>query len=66
MTGRTGYTASQCKNGLGPAVVRNGTGAKVVATNALRTSVRFPMKLPLQVTTPQGTLDALTNNISAN
>lgn len=37
-----------------------------MSTNALRTSVRFPMKLALHVTTSHGTLEALTNNISAN
>ncbi len=35
-------------------------------TNALRTAVRFPMKLSLKVTTPERTLDAVTDNISAN
>ncbi len=35
-------------------------------TNALRTAVRFPMKLSLQVITPEGVLDAVTDNISAN
>ena len=35
-------------------------------TNALRTAVRFPMKLSIQVITIEGTLDAVTDNISAN
>ena len=35
-------------------------------TDALRTAVRFPMKLSLQVTTAERTLDAVTDNISAN
>ncbi len=35
-------------------------------TNALRTAVRFPMKLALVVTTSEGTIDAITDNISAN
>ncbi|WP_035350783.1 PilZ domain-containing protein [Edaphobacter aggregans] len=32
----------------------------------VRTAVRFPMKLPLQVHTEQGELQAITENISAN
>jgi hypothetical protein len=37
-----------------------------VAKDQVRTAVRFPMKLALQVTTPDGELDAVTENISAN
>ena len=36
------------------------------ATDQVRTAVRFPMRLPLQVTTKDGQLEALTENISAN
>ena len=35
-------------------------------TDQVRTAVRFPMKLSLQVTTPDGSMDATTENISAN
>lgn len=35
-------------------------------TDQVRTAVRFPMKLALQVSTPEGGLDATTENISAN
>ena len=34
--------------------------------NPLRTAVRFPMKLALHVQTEQGSLEAVTENISAN
>jgi hypothetical protein len=37
-----------------------------VATDQVRTAVRFPMKLALQVTTPEGEIEAVTENISAN
>lgn len=37
-----------------------------VATDQVRTAVRFPMKLALTVTTPTGQIEALTENISAN
>jgi len=37
-----------------------------VATDQVRTAVRFPMKLALQITTPDGNIDAVTENISAN
>ncbi len=37
-----------------------------MTTNAVRTSVRFPIKLALQGRTPHGMLNALTNDISAN
>ena len=37
-----------------------------VATDQVRTAVRFPMKLALQVTTPDGKIEAITENISAN
>jgi hypothetical protein len=37
-----------------------------VATDQVRTAVRFPMKLALQVTTSDGNVDAVTENISAN
>ncbi len=36
------------------------------ATDQVRTAVRFPMKLALKVTTPEGSIDAMTENISAN
>jgi hypothetical protein len=32
----------------------------------VRTAVRFPMKLALRVTTPDGNVEAMTENISAN
>ena len=35
-------------------------------TDQVRTAVRFPMHLSLQVTTPDGSIDAKTENISAN
>lgn len=37
-----------------------------VATDQVRTAVRFPMKLALLVTTPDGDIEAVTDNISAN
>lgn len=37
-----------------------------VATDQVRTAVRFPMKLSLLVTTPDGEIEAVTENISAN
>jgi len=37
-----------------------------VATDQVRTAVRFPMKLSLRVTTPGGDIEAVTENISAN
>lgn len=37
-----------------------------MTTNPVRASVRFPMKLSLRMTTEAGTLDAMTDNISAN
>ena len=40
--------------------------SKAVATDQVRTAVRFPMKLPLQITTPDGNINAITENISAN
>lgn len=40
--------------------------AIAVETDQVRTAVRFPMRLPLQVTTEEGQMDALTENISAN
>lgn len=40
--------------------------AVAVETDQVRTAVRFPMRLPLHVTTPHGKIDALTENISAN
>ncbi|HTF72041.1 MAG TPA: PilZ domain-containing protein [Edaphobacter sp.] len=39
---------------------------KVKEENPVRTAVRFPMKLPLQIQTPQGMFHAVTENISAN
>lgn len=35
-------------------------------TDQVRTAVRFPMKLDLMVNTPEGAVDAVTENISAN
>jgi hypothetical protein len=43
---------------------RSSTAA--VVKDQVRTAVRFPMKLALQVTTADGELDAVTENISAN
>ena len=37
-----------------------------VATDQVRTAVRFPMRLALRVTTPDGDIEAITENISAN
>ena len=37
-----------------------------VATDQVRTAVRFPMRLGLRVTTPEGDIEATTENISAN
>jgi putative lipoic acid-binding regulatory protein len=37
-----------------------------LATDQVRTAVRFPMKLPLKVMTPNGNINAVTENISAN
>ena len=39
---------------------------KTNGDNPVRTAVRFPMKLPLQIQTAQGELSATTENISAN
>jgi hypothetical protein len=39
---------------------------KISGENPVRTAVRFPMKLPLVIQTPQGELNAMTENISAN
>jgi hypothetical protein len=39
---------------------------KISGENPVRTAVRFPMKLPLVIQTPQGELNATTENISAN
>ena len=36
------------------------------ATDQVRTAVRFPMKLALQVSTTDGKIEATTENISAN
>jgi hypothetical protein len=38
----------------------------MLENNPVRTSVRFPMKLSLRLTTTSGTLDAMTEDISAN
>ena len=40
--------------------------SSAVATDQLRTAVRFPMELPLRIKTPFGVIDAVTKNISAN
>ena len=37
-----------------------------VITDQVRTAVRFPMQLAMQVTTPDGNIEAVTENISAN
>jgi hypothetical protein len=37
-----------------------------VATDQLRTAVRFPMKLALEIKTTDGVIEAMTENISAN
>jgi hypothetical protein len=39
---------------------------KLTGDNPVRTAVRFPMKLAIQVRTEQGDLEAVTENISAN
>ena len=39
---------------------------KTASTDPVRTAVRFPMKLALTVKTASGTMDATTDNISAN
>ncbi|MDE1175226.1 MAG: PilZ domain-containing protein [Edaphobacter sp.] len=39
---------------------------KANGENPVRTAVRFPMKLPLTIQTPEGELHAVTENISAN
>ncbi|MBS1799328.1 MAG: PilZ domain-containing protein [Acidobacteria bacterium] len=43
-----------------------GQSPKTKGENPVRTAVRFPMKLPLQIQTQQGELHAVTENISAN
>ena len=43
-----------------------GQSPKTKGENPVRTAVRFPMKLPLQIQTEQGELQAITENISAN
>ena len=43
-----------------------GHWTKLKEENPVRTAVRFPMKLPLVIQTPQGPLRAVTENISAN
>jgi hypothetical protein len=40
--------------------------AKLKEDTAVRTAVRFPMKLPLQIQTSRGEFPAITENISAN
>ncbi len=40
--------------------------ASAVEKDQVRTAVRFPMRLPLQVHTGEGEIHALTENISAN
>ena len=32
----------------------------------VRTAVRFPLRLPLRIQTPQGEIEAMTENVSAN
>src|SRR6201992_1901398 len=43
-----------------------GQSPKAKGENPVRTAVRFPMRLPLQIQTDQGELSAFTENISAN
>lgn len=43
-----------------------GYWTKLKEETAVRTAVRFPMKLPLQIQTPEGEFPATTENISAN
>lgn len=43
-----------------------GRWTKPKEDNPVRTAVRFPMKLPLQIQTTQGRFTAVTENISAN
>lgn len=43
-----------------------GHWTKLKEDNPVRTAVRFPMKLPLQIQTPDGRFAAVTENISAN
>ena len=43
-----------------------GQSQKSKGENPVRTAVRFPMRLPLQIQTEQGELLATTENISAN
>ena len=43
-----------------------GSWMKLKEENPVRTAVRFPMRLPLQIQTPTGELQAVTENISAN
>ena len=38
----------------------------IAVTDQVRTAVRFPMRLSLQVSTPDGSVAATTENISAN
>ncbi len=40
--------------------------SSAVATDQVRTAVRFPMKLGLKIKTVDGILNAVTENISAN
>jgi len=40
--------------------------SNTVMTDQVRTAARLPMKLSLKVTTPDGSIDATTENISAN
>ena len=40
--------------------------SNVATTDQVRTAVRFPMELALRIITPDGVLDAVTENISAN
>lgn len=43
-----------------------GSWTKVKEEHAVRAAVRFPMRLPLLIQTPEGQLHAVTENISAN
>jgi len=43
-----------------------GNWMKLKEENPVRTAVRFPMRLPLQIQTPGGELHVVTENISAN
>ena len=43
-----------------------GATGREADTDQVRTAVRFPMQLPLRITTPEGVLEATTIDISSN